>query len=470
VEAQDALADAQAVAIPPYDVQAAVVLTDGIENVPPMVGSIGAGITANTFAIGIGTANSISTAALDTLTQATGGYLLITGPLDQSQEFLLSKYFLQVLAGVTNASIVVDPVGNLVFGPTHRIPFTVAPGDFGCDVILTSPLAPYIDFRLEAPDGSIIDPGTAVGIPAMSFVRRRYVSYYRTALPLGGPGKSLHAGKWTALLSLNPKTVEGMLREAQKQPALVRALRTKSAPYNLLVHAYSTLRVAVSLDRSVVRPGERIDVNVNVSEYDVPVTTRAAVWMDAQGPSGAPLVAGLQLGGDGIFRGSITPHGPGVYRIRVRVRGTTLHGTQFTRELVVTAAALAAGSQLDQPGYEHEQDARDERLCRLLRCLAGSMKLEQLGLDPDTMRKCLAQYCRRPARTAAERPTPKRPFVPPAQPPAIASVVEGKPRIPKVKEMDMHEMRGPMFGLSPQDVEEARQRGVKGDPPGPRHR
>ena len=470
VEAQDALADAQAVAMPPYDVQSVVVLTDGIENVPPMVNSIGGSITANTFAIGIGTANSISTAALNTLTQGTGGYLLITGVLNQNQEFLLSKYFLQVLAGITNANVVVDPVGNLVFGPTHRIPFTVAPGDYGCDVILTSPLAPYIDFRLEAPDGSIIDPGAAAGIPAMVFVRRRYVSYYRTALPLGGPGKSLHAGKWTALLSLNPNTVGGVLREAQRRPDLVRALRTKSVPYNLLVHAYSTLRVTANLDRGVVRPGERIDVNVNVSEYDVPVTTRAAVWMEVQGPSGAPVSVGFHLGSDGVFRGSVATYGPGVYRIRVRVRGSTLHGTQFTREQVISAAALTVGSQPDQPDFELEQDARDERLCRLLRCLAASAKLEQMGLDPDAVKKCLAEFCRLPKRTVGERPAQKRPFVPPTTPPTIATVAEGRPRVTPAMAMDMHEMTGPMFGLSSQDIAEARARGVQGDPPGPKPR
>jgi hypothetical protein len=470
IEAQDALADAQAVAGPPYDVQSVVVLTDGIENVPPMVNSIGASITANTFAIGIGSANNISTDALNTLTQSTGGYLLITGPLDQSQEFLLSKYFLQVLAGITNANVVIDPVGNLVFGPTHRIPFTVAPGDFGCDAILTSPLAPHIDFRLEAPDGTIIDPGVAAGIPAMAFVRRRFVSYYRTALPLGGPGRSLHAGKWTALLSLNPNTIAGVLREAQKRPDLLRALRTRSVPYNLLVHAYSTLRVTANLDRGVVRPGERIDVSVSVSEYDVPSMARAAVWMEVQGPSGALVTVGLQLGSEGIFRGSVGTYSPGVYRIRVRVRGSTLHGTQFTREQVLSAAALAVGSQPNQPDFELEQDARDERLCHLLRCLAGSANLERMGLDPAAVKKCLAEFCRRPRRTAGERAAQRRPFVSTAPPPSIARIVEGKPRITPTMAMDEHEMVGPMFGLSPQDIAEARARGVQGDPPGPKPR
>lgn len=92
IEGQDALSDAQAITVPPYDVESLVVLTDGVENVAPLVNSIGGSITANTFAIGLGTANNISTAALNTLTQGTGGYLLITGTLTPDQEFRLSKY------------------------------------------------------------------------------------------------------------------------------------------------------------------------------------------------------------------------------------------------------------------------------------------------------------------------------------------------------------------------------------------
>ena len=175
-----------------------VVLTDGIENVPPMVNSIGGSITANTFAIGIGTANSISTDALNTLTQGTGGYLLVTGALTTGPGVPAQQVFpagagrhheRRRCRGPSGASRLRSDASHSLHGRSGRLRLRCDPDQ--------SPLAVSSTSGLEAPDGSIIDPGAAAGIPAMAFVRRRYVSYYRTALPLGGPGKSIHAGKWT---------------------------------------------------------------------------------------------------------------------------------------------------------------------------------------------------------------------------------------------------------------------------------
>ena len=208
VEGADALADAQAIASPPYDVQGLVVLTDGNENVDPKITAVAASINAHTFAIGFGTPANVSAAALSSLANATGGYLLVTGALNQDQTFRLSKYFLQVLAGLTNAQIVVDPVGDLVLGPTHRVPFTVTEADYAVDVILLSPMPRLIEFALETPDGTIIDPSLSGVEPTISFVSGPRVSYYRMGLPAlqSKPG-SAHAGEWRAILRLGSRNV-----------------------------------------------------------------------------------------------------------------------------------------------------------------------------------------------------------------------------------------------------------------------
>jgi hypothetical protein len=187
----------------------------------------------------------------------------------------------------------------------------------------------------------------------------------------------------------------------------------------------------------------------------------------------------MRLDSDGVFRGSFATHAPGVYQIRVRARGSSLAGKPFSREKVLSAAALARGGSQVDPGFEAEQAARDERLCRLLECILGNAKLETIGLDTQLVRKCLAEYCRKPKRLPSERVprklairprptaavTPLLPAVAPP-PPTVAKLAEAKPRL--VEKMDMeHAMEGPMFGLSPQDIAEARARGVKGDPPGP---
>ena len=99
-----------------YDVKAMVVLTDGMENTAPFISDVSGTITANTFGIGFGTPANVDVGKLEILTGTHEGYLLITGAVTQSQLFRLQKYFLQILAGVTNADIVVDPSGVLVPG------------------------------------------------------------------------------------------------------------------------------------------------------------------------------------------------------------------------------------------------------------------------------------------------------------------------------------------------------------------
>jgi hypothetical protein len=133
------------------------------------------------------------------------------------------------------------------------------------------------------------------------------------------------------------------------------------------------------------------------------------------------------------------------------------------------------------PSQEAEQAARDERLCRLLECILGNAKLETIGLDTQLVRKCLAEYCKRPKRLPSERvprkpalvrPKPTAAVAPPPPtvappPPTVARLEEAKPRLREKMDME-HAMEGPMFGLSPQDIAEARARGVKGEPPGPK--
>lgn len=112
-------------------------LTDGEENTAPMLVDVGSSITANTFAGGLGQPENISTAALNTLTQNHNGYLLVTETLTPpDQAARLNKYFAQVLAGVTNANVVLDPHGMLTGGAVHKIPFQVAETEYGLDVFV----------------------------------------------------------------------------------------------------------------------------------------------------------------------------------------------------------------------------------------------------------------------------------------------------------------------------------------------
>ena len=95
-------------------------LTDGIENQPRRIADVAPDITTSTYAVGLGRPQNISVTALQTISGNNGGYLLITGAIGDDNRFLLQKYFLQILAGISNAEIVLDPDGGLTHGRVER--------------------------------------------------------------------------------------------------------------------------------------------------------------------------------------------------------------------------------------------------------------------------------------------------------------------------------------------------------------
>jgi hypothetical protein len=108
----------------------------------------------------------------------------------------------------------------------------------------------------------------------------------------------------------------------------------------------------------------------------------------------------LNSADEGQFVGQFPTTVPGIYRFRVRVRGTTRRGEPFTREQTLTAAVWRGG---DQPPNIDHLPSRDERLCELINCLLvrdGAITpqlqehLRKLGIDPAAALKCLEQFCR----------------------------------------------------------------------------
>ena len=451
VEAQDAVNDAQAVASPPYDKLAIVVLTDGIETAQPWISSIIGTITTPTYAVGLGLPNGISAVALDQLAQSTGKYLLVTGALTQDQRFRLSKFFLQILAGISGAQIVVDPTGDLVFGPTHRIPFAVASADHGIDAILTSPFVQAIDFQLEAPDGTIIDPGMLSGIG--EFVLRRHVGYYRLPLPFGGPGKGIHAGRWHALLSLSKDRIAKLLRDDARRDEILRELRRGSVPYNFLAHSYSTLNFEASCQRGTVRPGEAALVSASLDEYGVPVEKRADAWIDVTAPNGTVRMVKMNEVDAGVFTADVKTHMAGLYGLRCRARGTSLSGAPFTREAALSLIATAG--DVTRPSGEEGGGRSDDaggQLLDLLECVLKHAKGDICGMNPDDLRKCIQSARRPPRRPRAKERAHMKPKQEVAVQPPIASLVEPEPP-PRPPVQRHHRPGEPMFGLSPEDLE-----------------
>lgn len=413
VNGKQMLDDAQTVALPPYNVTAIVVLTDGMWNQPPSLSSISGSITANTFAIGIGLPSNISVPALTTLCQGHNGYLLITDMLSTDQSMRLSKYFLQILAGVNNAQIAADPRGVLDITAEHRIPFRITEADYGMDLVILSNFPQVIDFQLEAPDGSRITPASGPAGANSQFVLSRYSSYYRCALPvLPANAAGSHSGLWYAVLKLGQPSpgkisFSSHLEHHAGYYDPIRAV----LPYEFIAHVYSCLTFSSSVIQTSFEVGSIARLTATLREYDAPLTGNSNVWAEIRRPdNGMDLVALNQASGD-QFIADYDLRIPGVFNIRIRANGETSQSTPFEREQTFTAVAVKGGDIWDP------DDPKSDSLCDLIACLLKNgkiddeilRKLKGLGVDFPALLKCLEVKCRSKEGELETR-QPRKPF------------------------------------------------------------
>jgi Mg-chelatase subunit ChlD len=168
----------------PFTNKAMIVFTDGLENTPQLIADVMGSLDAQTFAIGLGTAQQVSAGALNAITSHTGGYVLLSGPLSPSidDQFRLRKYFLQVLAGVSNTSVITDPNGTIFPGVKVRIPFQLCETDIDTTAILLTD-QPGVTFLVETPAGDVGSAIVSAPKHSQTFGWRRV--FHRTACNRG---------------------------------------------------------------------------------------------------------------------------------------------------------------------------------------------------------------------------------------------------------------------------------------------
>jgi carbon monoxide dehydrogenase subunit G len=444
-------------AVGSYDVKALTVLTDGVENSSRFISDVAAAINEKTYAVGLGTPQNTSAAALQNISGNTGGFLLVTGAIGTDNRFLLQKYFLQILAGVSNAEVVLDPDGVLAPGTVHRIPFQLSDADTGVDVILLSPHVNAVDFRLQTPNGLILEPWRALSEPAMRYVLGNNVSYFRLVLPTQLIADRFdQGGTWHALLTIGrPRLTQtrdneqgidvGIARglhatatqrsQIQQQTGIVNELHRSFAvaqstglaaavvtqrtlPYSLIVHSYSNVSLRVELHQSGYEPGAQIRVQASLTQSGIPLRGNAVVWAELTRPDRSKVDVSFVPTEAGHFVAQFVAETAGVHTIRVRARGQTRKGMPFVREQTLTAVVWRGGdrdAETGAGGGDHWVDVlneRHERLCELLRCLFGrggviapefEKTLRELGIDLERARKCLEGHCSHGGKRNAER-------------------------------------------------------------------
>ena len=386
-----------------------LVLTDGVENVHPYVGELPAGtITSRTYAIGLGLPADISTAVLQQITSNTQGDLIITGEITTAEQgFNLTKYFVQMLAGVTNMNVLLDPQGSLFFGSKHVIPFDVTDADVYVDVIALCPLPQLLDFTLVTPAGETINPASA---PNVAYVVRSHVGFYRVALPaLAIDPAGSRAGKWKAILALKSRAdIDKLLKNREFAIEFKNAAVGESLPYSLIAHAYSNLRFEARLQQDSLKPGAIVSLEASLRLYDVPFADDATVWAEVSKPDLTTVNLKLDRLADGVYATSFTASLPGVYPCRVRAEGYFRSKDKFTREKTLTAATYY--------GNHDPTPLGNDPWCDLLHCLTSDKvltkevaeRLRELGINLEALKKCLEDHCPKPREHIRTKPAKAR--------------------------------------------------------------
>jgi hypothetical protein len=180
-----------------FDVQSTIVFTDGIEDRAPFIRDLQIG--ERVYAIGVANAANVQNDILRALAANTGGFMLVTGEIPQDDEFLLEKFFIQVLAGVVNRSIVRDPEGVVIPGQIARVPFSLTRSDIEFDALALSRAPQFLAIALQTPDGTVVNQAQ---VPVGGFRFGATSSGFRIILPLVVNGVEHWEGEWQLLLGL----------------------------------------------------------------------------------------------------------------------------------------------------------------------------------------------------------------------------------------------------------------------------
>ncbi|MBK8460615.1 MAG: hypothetical protein IPL43_10900 [Micropruina sp.] len=290
--------------------------------------------------------------------------MLITGDVTAAERrFRLTKYFIQILAGITRTAIVVDPDGDLAIGTEHRIPFALGAQDHQVDVIVLSPLAPLLEVVLEAPDGTLVD--ASLGLPTVEHQQNLDDVLYRLTLPLDP--KIAVEGEWTAVLRLPKDALDKFEGREDLQARFSQLRQTGTLPYSLIVQSYSDVHLEAEIRPTLCLAGDKLEFLASLVAFGQPFTGRARVTARVIEPSGIETLVPLDPQGDGHYAGVLATSEPGVYVVRFLAMGRGRGVSRFQREELRTAVAYkgeiptSEGTSEDDKTREGDNQRRDWR-------------------------------------------------------------------------------------------------------------
>jgi Mg-chelatase subunit ChlD len=311
---------------------ALLVVTDGHENTAEFIADVMDEIDVPVYAIGMGTAAVIRPESLESLTNATGGYLLLTDTLDEENRDRVAKYCLQMLVEASGSDLIVDPSGWVRPGQEIDIPFWISGEDRSCDVIVLMPSKGAVDVELVSPGGHRIAKTSR--LPGVAFRSGRHTSLYRLDTAEGRGVKGA-VGRWKARLSISEASAKSHAKRLKGRQRV--RFDAHGAPYCALVSCRSAVKMTARAYAASHEPGSRVLLRTVITERSLPLHSPAAVTARISFPDGTQSPCTLRRVAPGVNEYELTARLPGVYTCRVRATGLTALGERYQREQTITA-------------------------------------------------------------------------------------------------------------------------------------
>jgi len=232
-----------------------LLVTDGKENREKKISEIQPGLIADHIAVhslGLGHGTGINEAILTDLAAATSGtYRITADPLE------FRKFFLEILAGAANWSVIIDPIGQLAEGEIITVPVSITADQVGASfTAYWEGIDDAIDLTLITPSGKEITPYDTV-----RYVEHPRYVLYQLDFPLTGYLSSEWAGEWKMKLS------------GTKQ------IRTGKVRYSTSAMAEGGPKIDAGFDKLYSQTGDRVRVWVRfaIPSFPLPPPTPEVV-------------------------------------------------------------------------------------------------------------------------------------------------------------------------------------------------
>ena len=383
--------------------RATVVFTDGYENTRPFIADVAAAtISDRVYAIGLGTPDQLDPAALKRLCDNRDGFLMLTGILGANDAFRLTKYFLQILAGATNAEIVTDPQSAILPGQTPHPVYAQRRGVLGGrDPSIARRALPRLRTRdARRRPHRPVDPAPN---------RRADHPRGHRLLPLHAPrgGRCRGSHRHMARRHQHRRQALQAVPEHPRRHRPGGPADRERARSSLQRQRARAQRVGLDarLLQDTNEPGARFTLRATLTEAEVPFAGTASVNVELEAPDGSTSVVALTQTAPDVFQASANAPLPGIYPARFSAGGTTGNGMAFTRDVLRTGAVWRGGDE-PLPSDKTDPHGRDKDLCRLISCLEKNdgirSLLEERGIDPKKTFRCFEKFCEDRTRPGRE--------------------------------------------------------------------